>query len=277
MRKILWQDVVSGGEAFHAARQSHGRTIQTPDHTHDFAEVFWISGGEGIHRLNGELFPLVAGSLVLIRPPDFHGIETISSDPLLLTNIAFPRETLDFLGNRYFSDRLWAFWENGRQPMVQQIDGFQTQLFDHWANELARSPREPFYIERFLLNLLNELNPPYDRQWPTNTPDWLIHACREIQKPAYFVEGVPAFVRLTGYSREHAARCLRQFAGATPTAIVNRARLTHAAHLLEMSQQGILEIALSCGIDNLSHFYKLFQAQYGVTPRAYRLAHRKTL
>jgi AraC family cel operon transcriptional repressor len=44
-----------------------------------------------------------------------------------------------------------------------------------------------------------------------------------------------------------------------------------------MGDQEILDIALDCGIGNLSHFYSLFRAETGMTPRAYRLSHRQPL
>jgi AraC family cel operon transcriptional repressor len=183
---------------------------------------------------------------------------------------------MDFIGERYFPEQSWAFWKTGDFPMNENIELFQRQRLDAWADELARSPRHRFYIERFLLNLLHELHPAPQTAWPSEMPTWLLRALQEIERPEHFTRGVAGFVSLTGYSREHATRCLRQFVGITPTDLVNRARMAHAAHLLVMSHQSIIEIGLSCGLDNLSHFYVLFRAHYGMTPRAYRSAHRKT-
>jgi AraC family cel operon transcriptional repressor len=53
--------------------------------------------------------------------------------------------------------------------------------------------------------------------------------------------------------------------------------MAYAARQLEMSDQGIVEIALDCGLGNLSYFYSLFRAHFASTPRAYRLSHRMPL
>ena len=51
--------------------------------------------------------------------------------------------------------------------------------------------------------------------------------------------------------------------------------MQYAATALGSSDRSISDIALDCGIENMSHFYKLFRAHYGVTPRAYRMVHAR--
>jgi AraC family cel operon transcriptional repressor len=106
-------------------------------------------------------------------------------------------------------------------------------------------------------------------------PDWLLRACREIARPDQFAEGAGRFVRLAGRSREHVARSMQQYLGISPTRFVNRVRMHHAARQLEMSNRGIVEIAGECGLENLGHFHALFRAEFGMTPRDWRQAHRR--
>ena len=47
----------------------------------------------------------------------------------------------------------------------------------------------------------------------------------------------------------------------TPSAFVNRVRIEHAAMLLGKGEIPIPGVAGACGIENLSHFYRLFHAQ----------------
>ncbi|MCE0498200.1 MAG: AraC family transcriptional regulator [Methylacidiphilales bacterium] len=274
---ILRWDNIAGQAAFHAARHSKNGPQSTPYHGHDFAEIFWINAGHGIHRVNDVSFPLQPGSLILMRPTDCHGIHPTGPDALELTNIAFPRETLDFLHSRYFRGRKWAFSPSEKYPAAQQIEPSRLRRFNRWADELSQSPRERLYLERFLLNLLAELRlSPKDASLD-DAPDWLARACQAIQNPNHFSEGVGEFLRLCGRSREHVARTVRHHLGMTPTDYVNGVRLAYAKRQLEMGDQGILHIALDCGIENLSHFYSLFRSRTGTTPRRYRLSHRKLL
>jgi AraC family cel operon transcriptional repressor len=274
---ILQWERIAGQAAFHAARVSITRSSPRSYHGHDFAELFWLDAGQGMHQINGTSVPLPPRSLVLMRPADCHRIDPVQAEGLKITNIAFPRETLDFVGARYFSGHNWGFWHLESQPKMMQLESSRLRRFNRWADELSQSPRERLPLERFLLNVLAELNLDRSEAVLDDAPDWLVQACRLIQKPEHFSGGVEEFLRLCGRSREHAARTVRAHLGKTPTDYVNGIRISYAQRQLEMGDQSILEIALDCGMENLSHFYHLFRAQSGMTPRAYRLAHRKAL
>lgn len=237
--------------------------------------MFWVDEGKGVHRVNGQRQALQEGTVVFVRPEDAHTIEAGTSEGMRFTNIAFASGTRDFLGERYFAKKGGAWWHRKMLPEVRLIDGRQRGLFNRWADELARSPRELFAIERFLMNVLGELSETAGQRLPADTPDWLAQACREIRQPEHLAGGTPVFLKLAGRGREHTARSMRKYLGTSPTDYVNRVRMEHAAHLLEMSSKSILEIAGDCGTENLSHFYKLFREVHGETPRAYREAHRR--
>ena len=276
MTVLHWKDI-AGRAAFHAARARKTLADPVPWHGHDFAEIFWIDAGHGLHAINGASFPLPPGSVVLIRPTDRHGLRAAGPGELRLTNIAFPRETLDFLRRRYFSRKRWAFSDGSKYPLSRVVEPSRLRRFNRWADELSGSPREKIHLERFLLNVLSELDVNPSQTAPDDAPDWLARACEAMQYPLHFSKGAAEFLRLCGRSREHASRTAHQHLGMSPTDYVNAIRMGYAQRQLEMGNEGILEIALDCGIGNLSHFYGLFRARTGTTPRKYRLAHRRPL
>jgi AraC family cel operon transcriptional repressor len=273
---LRWRDI-AGPAPFHAARYAKTAGQTTPWHGHDFAELFWIDGGQGEHLVNGAVFPLRPGSLVLMRPEDRHGIRVLAGEPLRLTNIAFPREVSKGIGDRYFAGRRDYFWSRGAMPCAREIDAAFLRRLNLWADELSRAPRERLHIDLFLLNVLARLSGSGRRELPERAPAWLLQACARLREPEQLAGGVENFLRLCGRSREHVARTARQHLGTTPTDYVNRLRMAHARRQLEMGDREILEVACDCGIGNLSHFYDLFRRDTGTTPRAYRLAHRRPL
>ncbi|MEI6082685.1 MAG: helix-turn-helix transcriptional regulator [Verrucomicrobiota bacterium] len=80
---------------------------------------------------------------------------------------------------------------------------------------------------------------------------------------------------MAGRSAEHVARVTRDLLHETPSDLVNRVRLQYAARQLALSDAKIMDIALDCGLTNLSHFYRLFRHQFGSTPQAYRQQQRE--
>ena len=105
---------------------------------------------------------------------------------------------------------------------------------------------------------------------PRAAPDWLARACTAAQTRAMFQRGASGFVAAAGRQHAHVARVCRDLLGVTPTAYVNAIRMDYAARQLTGSSDSLTEIALDCGIENLSHFHRLFKARHGMTPKAWR-------
>jgi len=105
-------------------------------------------------------------------------------------------------------------------------------------------------------------------------PDWLECACEAMRDSAQFTEGTPALFRLASRSPEHVSRELKRCTGETPTELINRLRLEHAARRLLLSGEDITTIAYNSGFETLSYFSSLFKKRFGLTPRDYRKKHR---
>ena len=240
-----------------------------PLHDHDFFEIFWIEAGHLRHQVNGTVTRLKTGSVFMIRPADYHGFSQVPGQTAVLMNISFPAEILKQLKERYFRDSQSFFWTGDALPWSQEVTPAQLGKLKEWGDELIRSPREAFHIDRFLMNVLAELS-PHDDLSSGQVPPWLLRACA--MASGEMTGGAEAFFRLCGRSREHVSRTMRLTMNTTPTDFINCLRMGYARHHLEMSNRDILDIALDCGLQNMSHFYDLFRRETGMTPRAYRLA-----
>ena len=78
--------------------------------------------------------------------------------------------------------------------------------------------------------------------------------------------------RVAGLSRYHFLRTFRRATGVTPHQWLLRARLREAAQRLAAGRDPVTEIALDVGFQDLSNFVRSFRAEFGVSPRRYRLA-----
>lgn len=77
--------------------------------------------------------------------------------------------------------------------------------------------------------------------------------------------------REAGLSPYHFLRTFERLTGVTPHQYVLRARLREAATRLAMEPGKILDVAFDCGFGDVSNFNHAFRAEFGISPRAYRV------
>lgn len=78
--------------------------------------------------------------------------------------------------------------------------------------------------------------------------------------------------RMAGLSRYHFLRTFKRVTGVTPHQWILRARLREASRRLTQSHQPITDIALEVGFEDLSNFIRSFRAEFGISPRSYRIS-----
>ncbi|MEM1286010.1 MAG: AraC family transcriptional regulator [Pseudomonadota bacterium] len=256
---------------------------RTP-HCHDFYELFWVEHGTCMHTLadpssgkqRDEVLP--TGTLVFIRPDDAHCLRARGGDCFII-NIAFPSATVDFLASRYGGVLGGqAFWSVAPDPAKVSLGSADLRSLAAWSVRLERAGRGQLVLDAFLLAVFGLLTS--DEPLPLGVEDgpaWLVEVCRSLHRPERARLGVRGFVALSGCAPEHVSRVTRRWTGKTPSDLVREARLRLAAGHLTTTDAAIAEIAAEVGLDNLSHFYRLFKETYGMTPKAYRQQNRRDL
>jgi AraC family transcriptional regulator len=81
-----------------------------------------------------------------------------------------------------------------------------------------------------------------------------------------------ALARAVGLSPFHFLRTFQHVTGVSPHQYVMRARLREAAARLVDGSVKVLDVALDCGFGDASNFNHAFKREFGVSPRAFRLA-----
>jgi len=268
--RLLLRRILAPGEYGHVARPrlTRRRTLQA--HSHDFAEIFWVNEGRGWHLINGRRERLQLGDLWCIRPEDVHQLIPVGTQPLAITNIAFPAEVLEWLRERYFVGEARWFWLPAAARGPVEVDAVRLHSLNAAADGLAVAPRDRLHFEHFLLGVFAELSGPPDELGLEGAPAWLGEACQRMFEPEPLREGVAAFFRVAGRSPEHVARVTRATLGMTPSEYVNRRRIAQAAFQLRMTARPVTEIAFDVGYENLSHFFHVFRRLQGTSPRSYR-------
>lgn len=84
----------------------------------------------------------------------------------------------------------------------------------------------------------------------------------------------PEIAKKVNMTPQSFSRFFKAQTGRTFVSFVNEMRITEACHLLTTSDQDILDIALSCGYSNVSHFNRQFLENKQQTPSQYRASQR---
>lgn len=125
--------------------------------------------------------------------------------------------------------------------------------------------------EAFLVDVLDgwrgQTQGPYDE---TDLPAWLRSSLIEMTAAGNLQGGPMRLARIAGLSLRQLNRRLHQHLGCNATTVITRLRLEHAARQLRLTDRSVAEVARLCGWYNRSYFSRLFVAQYGMPPGAYR-------
>ncbi|MDJ1017507.1 MAG: AraC family transcriptional regulator [Paracoccaceae bacterium] len=266
---------IGDNEWFHFARKELTEQRPVQPHYHDYFEVFLVERGQAWHSVNGIEQRLQTGSIVFVRPDDVHAIAA-SKGTCRIINIMFRIETAEHLVARYsdaFEGRF--FWSPGLLPTVAALTGPRIERAINTMLELQTTHRRLELIEEFLMTLLVRVVDLPETSG-AKLPGWLVDACARAREPEVFRVGASALVAEAGRGHEHVCRAMKAHLGLTPTAYINRIRMEQAALMLASSNAPIADVALACGIENLSHFYRTFRGHYGRTPRSYRQEHGRS-
>lgn len=239
-----------------------------PLHRHDFPELFFIESGRGEQVMPHETVPLAAGDLGVVDAAAEHEL-VASSEAMVLVNIAFSQRFLDGL-RPYVHARDWP-WVPGRAP-VRRLDEARQAFVGEWIERLCQPRVGRTELAVFLLDLLRRLRD--ETAAPASEPRWLSDALAHLDRPEVLVGGVRALARLAGRAPDSMGRAVRRARGCTTVALINRARMAWFARQLRLTRTSIAQLAVECGLPNLSHCYRLFNAAYGCSPRRYRLRYQ---
>ena len=93
---------------------------------------------------------------------------------------------------------------------------------------------------------------------------------RDIARTKRFYDA--ALAGMAKLSPYHFLRSFKAVTGVTPHQWLLRARLRDAAGKLAATRTPVTNIALDVGFEDLSNFTRSFHAEFGASPRRYRLA-----
>lgn len=167
---------------------------------------------------------------------------------------------------KYLYVHFLALWQKGSSALpksgVFEYANFKTLIEQLDTLAHTKAP----YIEKAakFYELLVKLNQPR----PQNTTAGLMadFASKECQNQI----SLDTLSQRFHFSKNQIINIFKKEFGVTPITYINNIRLEKAEYLIEVTSNPLESIALNCGFQNYSHFYKLFYQKHKLSPNQWR-------
>lgn len=252
-------------------------------HRHEFNEIAIVTGGKGVHQVEGEEFGIAKGDVFVINSPIVHGYT--DAEELVITNILYdPDQTLDPRPEIHKLPGYHALFI--LEPFYRQSHRFQSKLN---LQGLAFKP---------LIEIIDRMQQEHDRAWPGY--ETMLSACflqlvvylsrmYSLQKPPQsdtivrlsnvisHIESnyhepimLDDLVSISHMSKNTLLRTFKKVYKYSPVDYLIRLRLNKACEMMHDRDLSISEIAYATGFSDSNYFTRQFRKIYGTTPSVFR-------
>ncbi len=277
--EVLHFDLSKRGKGVTYSVFVHENSQTVPMHDHTYYEVF-LTETEGItHEVNGEKFVLPAGTLCFVRMADVHSMWYAKEEVFRHINFSFSEQIFERLMLFLENDALRHMLLASRQPPMVVLDSKDRRTLDNKIRRISllkeiNKNESDMYMRHTLMDIFMTHFCNIPKEDKGDMPGWLQYTVRQMQNPVNFEMGVRRMVEISERSINYLEKTMKKYMGQSPREYINRLRIQYAASMLKNSDMNILDIALDCGFKSSAYFYKLFNEQFGASPREYRKRYR---
>ncbi len=262
-------------EHFYVAKNiARGTFNMSSGHMHTWHELYYLLEGERRYFIDGQIYTVYAGDVILIPQSTLHHTTSISSRQhvryLVEFGDGFIHESLKMLLDKCFSVRQFTLTNAQRaefELILQKLEDtqhseipFAGALFQAYTTELLV----------MLIHLMQSDAPKKDK--PKTATEQLIESATN-----FIEQNLQNDIKLTQVaekyhlSHSYFSRIFKTYTGFGFNAYLTHLRIQKATQLLLNSNAPIFEIAYQCGFGDSNYFSTVFKKDTGISPIKYRM------
>lgn len=248
-----------------------------PIHWHEELEII-LPSVPGCLEIDGNRFPFQEGDIMFVNPYELHA--TRIHRPGQVCHMLLRSDCFQFLHDT-------AFFSTGRKLTEGELSFPTLITADDPANRALLPPilqmaamKPPsdeamaFHLASLFFSILSTLF-AQNRLLPS-APDQHALCIRYVKQSIRYMYlhldeklSVPLLADTAGLSEGYYTRLFKKYTHTSPARFLSDLKLETACACLA-SGLTVTEAAQKVGIDNISHFIRLFKQKYGITPKTYQ-------
>lgn len=243
-------------------------------HSHDYPELAFVLSGEGKYHIEGEIYNIQAGDLLIFNPGVSHQALVVpeAQNPATeffvgCTDIQFDGYPFNFIP---MPDGEHIIHTTGelRQKLFRLCASIESE------NEMCRVGRysmlKSYVIQMILLIIREQCEPvpagggcAFESVNKKYVVEHILDYFEEHYSEKISLDQIAENMYLSPF---YISKIFKSETGDTPIRHLIDIRLEKAKELLERDNASIQEIAARVGYDDAYHFSKLFKKRFGITP-----------
>ena len=254
-------------------------------HTHHSLEISCVIDGEAQYRIGSQVYDLLPGDIIILNNIEPHGL-------LIPAGVTMHHHVIhfdpSFIWNSMKSDFdytfLLVFFERGERfsNRLSRSNPTTARIY-----ELMREIRQEIdeqqvcyelIVKIKLQTIFAEIIRHYDYVDNTRAAKHIPEAHIELLKTVmvYIEENLDKDIRLVQLaslvhiSPAYFSTMFKRFNGVSPVEYIVYRRVQRAIEMIRTTNYNLTEIAMACGFNNGTNFYKAFKKVTGRTPTSYR-------
>ena len=249
----------------------YDQSWRTPLHSHNFSEIFYITGGKGYFMVRGKKCPVQKGHLFIVNPQVEHG--EFSSEENPLEYIVLGVEGMHFTPSSVQQDGLSLIHiSQTAAPIVHCIETLQDEIQNPKPGQ-----------EVICQNLLNIIILMILRQkdirvsvTPFNNVSQECLSSKEYID-SHFKDPITLDIlaEQAHQNKYYIAHTFKEAFGISPIKYLMERRVEESKYLLEETDLTIGQISSAIGFSSTSHYSQAFRRSVGLSPNEYRKKYRK--
>ncbi len=251
-----FEALTKNGDTKYIFQSIEKRKLSDVYHSHDFYEFLIILEGSCRQVINGSETETSKNTCLLLCPGEAHKVVSQTEDVKLIAISVKSEELRSF--------------ENAFGLKNTPLTSFSVKLSDRQMRPLKElyGATSEYEHKLFLANLIKIYTDLCLKK--ENIPSALQRAVRDMRIPENLKGGSERFITLSGYSKTHLTRLMREYYGVTIHEFIRDARLESAYNSLILTSLYPEDISEELGYLSFSHFQQIFKKKYGITPAVLR-------